>query len=171
MIFDSNSCYVRASGSCPFGADCTGVFFSGSSGSGSSNSTTVSSSTQGSTTSATADTTSQAGSFLSQANSAGGPSSETEATDSADSGSSTVLIVAILGVAVVIVVLGVVVRKLFLRARAASEQNADEEEIPSPLATETTASFSSNGTSRDAGAVVARSAIGTDLSESKPVSV
>ncbi|KAE9020966.1 hypothetical protein PR002_g12391 [Phytophthora rubi] len=87
----------------------------------------------------TADTTSLAGSSLSQANSAGGSSSETGVSDSATA--------------------------LFLRAQAASEEN--EEEILSPPATEMTTSFSSNGTTRETGTVVARSAVGTDLSDSK----
>ncbi|KAG6614204.1 putative carbohydrate-binding protein [Phytophthora cinnamomi] len=165
VLFDGNSCYVRVSGSCPFGTDCSDVFFSSSGSStatsSSTNNTVGSGSTKDSTTSVAAGTpsapTSRAGSLSSQASSAGG---EATAADSGDTGSSAVLVVTIL----VIAALGMWM--LFLVVQAASEGIA-EDEVPSPPTTEMS-SFSSNDTIiRDAGAVVARSTTGTDLSEAK----
>ncbi|GMF29673.1 unnamed protein product [Phytophthora lilii] len=127
----------------------------------------VSSTGSSSTTTAEASSTSSATAESSFQASVDSTASESASSDSGGGSSNTVLIVAILAVAVVILVLAVVVRKLFYRACDASEDNV--EEAPSPPATVRTASFSSNGAALEAHNVLGRSAIGTDLSSSKPV--
>ncbi|KUF84067.1 hypothetical protein AM587_10013487 [Phytophthora nicotianae] len=156
VTFTDDACYVKVDGSCAFGVDCSNVFsiISSTSSSNSAASSTTDTSVPSTTTEPTSVSASRTGDGV-----AGGSSSE---TDSGSDDSNTVLIVAILAVALGVALLAVILRKLFLRARAGSEEN--QEEVPSPPATVTTASFSSNGTSRDPGIMISRSAMGTDLS-------
>ncbi|KAL3657545.1 hypothetical protein V7S43_017512 [Phytophthora oleae] len=154
VVFADDACFLQFDGACPFGVDCSS-FFSSSSISSSSSSAAI-------------NTTDTGASWLTSAASSASTSSQdtgSSAGGSVDADSSsgnTVLIVAILAVALGVAVLAVVLRKLFLRARAASEEN--QEEVSSPPGTVMTASFSSNGTSRDPGIMISRSAMGTDLS-------
>ncbi|KAG1689998.1 hypothetical protein DVH05_001825 [Phytophthora capsici] len=147
------ACYVRVDGVCPFGVDCSPSFSTSSTSSSSNSSETTTTDTSASNPTSAPSSPSKPSQDAS--------SSADESVDDDSSSVSTVLIVAILAVALVVAVLAVVLRKLFLRARASEEI---QEEVPSPPGTVMTASFSSNGTSRDPGIMISRSAMGTDLS-------
>lgn len=153
VLLADAACFVRNDGVCPFGVDCSSSFSTSSTSSSSNSSESI-------TTDTSASTSTSAPSSPSKPSQDAG-SSVDESVDDDSSSVNTVLIVAILAVAVVVVVLAVVLRKLFLRARASEEV---QEEVPSPPGTVMTASFSSNGTSRDPGIMISRSAMGTDLS-------
>jgi hypothetical protein len=162
--FADDGCYVMVDSSCPFGMDCSSFFYPSTRSSASSSSSDA---TSGVTSSSSSTPTAAASSGSTGSSPRASAAGESVDASSDSSDSNSVLVVAMLAVALGVAIVAFVVHRLFLRARASSDENRENEGVPTPPPTEMTASFSSDGTSRYArgATMVSCSAMGTDRPE------
>ncbi|KAG6614092.1 Carbohydrate-binding protein [Phytophthora cinnamomi] len=151
ITFADDGCYVKVSGSCPFGVDCSSVWGSSSTTSSASSTTSTTSTTTNSssktsgtstsTSSTTSDSTGTAGttSSKSDTNSTGtagtttnsttssrSGSSGTAAGDTTSSGSDMSVVFAIIGAAIGVIAVAVIFLTLVRRSKAAREDDDDD---------------------------------------------
>lgn len=132
VTFADNGCYVKVNGACPFGVDCTSVWYGSSSGSTSSGSSSKSGSTAAGSASATGGTTGKSGdSSGSMSSSAAGSVEGGTKSDSSSSGGSDMSVVfAIIGAAIGVIAVAVIFLTLVRRSRAAREDDDDMQTPP-----------------------------------------
>lgn len=201
VTFADDGCYVKVSGACPFGTDCTSYWSgSGSTTSGSTttsgssttttssgtSSTTAGSSTSGGTTgtsSKSASGTSGTAGVSSGSSSASG-SSATTAGDSSSGGSDMSVVFAIIGAAIGVIAVAVIFLTLVRRSKAAREDDEDDMAntppafsknpvVQAPHSTTGTAAYASyGGSNRTAGTGSGTGGeIGLDVSKGSGVSM
>ncbi|RLN77512.1 hypothetical protein BBJ28_00022928 [Nothophytophthora sp. Chile5] len=143
VTFADDGCYVKVSGACPFGNDCTDQF-SATSTSGSASATSASASATSSTAAAGSNTgTTSTGTSSASASANGGTagvsssftasgsgSSATAAGDSSSGGSDMSVVFAIIGAAIGVIAVAVIFLTLVRRSRAANDEDDDLANTP-----------------------------------------